>query len=146
MSICHSFRVSKEDEKIVERFKRFVRDKYGKVHTVFGKEIINAMKLFLDYQKGNCEIWYNKENETPFENNSVCVQSNDHINYIYANFPCTYEFPEYAFVEWCLRNMEIRTERTAKSYLKTMLKKDMVHIVRSTPKGTFYQINRDSVK
>jgi hypothetical protein len=36
------------DENVVESFREFVRERYGKLHTVFGQEVQQAMVAYLD--------------------------------------------------------------------------------------------------
>ncbi|MEA1957577.1 MAG: hypothetical protein U9N01_04400 [Euryarchaeota archaeon] len=36
------------DENVVEEFRRFVSDRYGKLHTVFGQELQKAMVAYLE--------------------------------------------------------------------------------------------------
>ena len=48
------------NQKIIDDFKEFVRKKYNKIHTVYGLELQNAMKIYMALQ-GNQKYQYDTD-------------------------------------------------------------------------------------
>ena len=68
MSIQINVRI--KNREIWEKFKDFVLKKYGKLHSVLGDELIEAMKLYLEVKNGEMHAHTNIA--------EVCMNRNDH--------------------------------------------------------------------
>ena len=135
MSKHTTFRYKEENEKIMNEFKSFVEEKYGKLHTVFGEEIIKALEFYLEYQKGEFEILYRRKDQNiQTDLKKICVRaknattkiSNKNIKYIYTNFN-GYEYTDDDFVKKCIKELGV-SERTARNYIDQMIKMGLIEV------------------